>query len=210
MSSDSEPPVFPLILASGSPRRRQLLAEAGLSFEVMRPDADAEDGHLPDERSENYVRRLALQKGKNVAGKVGNGIILSCDTIVLGRNALAEEVTQWNILEKPADRDDARNMLRQLSGQIHFVLSGICLIKREQGQTAKTMLQTEWTELVMERISAQQIETYLDTGQWKGKAGGFGYQDGNHWIQIRSGSESNVVGLPMELFLQMYRQLTDY
>jgi len=190
---------LPLILASASPRRKQLLAEEGFVFETQPPDEYAEDKRRTNELPVEYVRRLAFQKAKNVADKVEQGIILGGDTIVLCGEA---------ILEKPTGRDDARKMLRQLRGQIHSVLSGLCLIKKEIGSEITICQETEITRLIMQPISDDNLETYLDTGMWQGKSGAFGYQDGNDWITILEGSESNVVGLPLELFRTMYRSLT--
>lgn len=180
---------LPLILASTSPRRKQLLAESGFRFETLAPDENAEDARLPNELPEEYVRRLALQKANNAAEKVERGIILGCDTVVLCGET---------ILEKPADRNDARRMIQHLRGQVHQVLSGLCLIKKTP-ESRELCSRTATTLLMMQPISDEELETYLDTGQWQGKAGAFGYQDGNDWITILEGSESNVVGLPMEL-----------
>ena len=190
---------LPLILASASPRRKQLLAEAGFVFKALLPDTDAEDERLPYELPEEYVRRLAFQKAKNVADRIEQGIVLGGDTVVL----CGEQ-----ILEKPVDRNDARKMLRQLRGQVHQVLSGLCLIKKEGGKkesgTETALLEMESTRLMMQPISDEDIEAYLNTELWQGKAGAFGYQDSNDWISILEGSESNVVGLPLELFRKMY------
>jgi septum formation protein len=187
---------LPLILASASPRRKQLLAEAGFIFETLPPDDNAEDARRFHESPKEYVRRLALQKATNTAEKIERGTILGCDTIVLCGE---------NILEKPVDRNDAQHMLRQLRGQVHHVLSGLCLLKKEIGKETTVYLDTATTQLVMQPISDSDIEAYLDTELWRGKAGAFGYQDGNDWIVLLEGSESNVVGLPMELFRTMYR-----
>jgi len=144
-------------------------------------------------------RRLAFQKAKNVADRIEQGIVLGGDTVVL----CGEQ-----ILEKPVDRNDARKMLRQLRGQVHQVLSGLCLIKKEGGKkesgTETALLEMESTRLMMQPISDEDIEAYLNTELWQGKAGAFGYQDSNDWISILEGSESNVVGLPLELFRKMY------
>jgi len=185
---------LPLILASASPRRRQLLAEAGFVFAVMPPDDHAENERLANELPVEYVRRLAFQKAKNVADKIDRGIILGGDTIVLCGE---------NILGKPVDRDDARRMIHELRGQVHYVLSGLCLI-RKTGNETTVQHGIATTRLLMQPISDDELETYLDTDNWQGKAGAFGYQDGNDWITILEGSESNVVGLPMELFRTVY------
>ena len=184
---------LPLILASASPRRKLLLAEANFTFTTLPPDDHAEDDRLPDEDTETYVQRLAFQKAKNVADKIEQGIVIGCDTIVLCGN---------DVLEKPIDRDDARKMLRQLRGQIHYVLSGLCLIKKT-ADTETALCRAEFTKLTMKPISDADLESYLDTGKWQGKSGSFGYQDGIDWIVVIEGSESNVVGLPMELLQKM-------
>jgi len=185
---------LPLILASASPRRKQLLAEAGYVFETLPPDEYAEDERRENELPTDYVRRLAFQKAMNVADKVEQGIILGGDTIVLCGES---------ILEKPTDRDDAWRMLQQLRGQVHSVLSGLCLIKKEIGSETMIRQETATTRLMMQPISDGLLESYLDTGAWQGKAGAFGYQDDNDWLTILEGSESNVVGLPLELFRTM-------
>jgi len=192
------PATLPSILASASPNRYRLLTEWGFSFETLPPEEHAEDDRRTNELPEEYVRRLSLQKAKNVAEKIEQGIVIGGDTIVLCGE---------NILEKPIDRDDARKMLRQLRGQIHSVLSGLCLLKKEFSGQITTLLETDVTRLVMQPISDDDLESYLDTEKWRGKSGSFGYQDCNGWITILEGSESNVVGLPMELFQTMYRRL---
>jgi septum formation protein len=192
---------LPLILASTSPRRKQLLAEAGFVFETLPPDKHAEDARRTEETPAEYVRRLAFQKAKNVAERIEQGLILGADTIVLCGE---------NILEKPLDRNDAGNMLRQLRGQVHSVLSGLCLTKKEIGGKTTTLTETDITRLFMQQISDSDIETYLETNKWQGKAGAFGYQDGNNWIALLEGNESNVVGLPMELFRAMYASVRQH
>jgi septum formation protein len=188
---------LPLTLSSASPRRKQLLEQAGFIFETLPPDESAEDVRRVRESPEDYVQRLAFQKAKNTADKLEQGIILGGDTIVLCGE---------NILEKPADREDARRMLLHLRGQIHQVLSGLCLIKKTRDEMVIRQV-TATTQLMMQPISDEEIETYLNTEQWQGKAGAFGYQDGNDWITLLEGSESNVVGLPMELFQTMYEDI---
>ncbi len=180
-----------LVLASQSPRRRDLLKDAGYCFEVIPADDSAEDQRRDGETPVEYVRRLARQKAENVAGKIAAGLIIGCDTIVLSRE---------EILGKPVDREDARRMLEQLRGTRHFVITGICLWTRPDDIVD---LRDDSTTLFLRNISDEEIERYLDTNLWVGKAGGFGYQDRNDWLRIESGSESNVVGLPMELLAEM-------
>jgi septum formation protein len=180
-----------MILASQSPRRRQLLQAAGYQFEVIPPTESAECGVCSGESPPELVARLAFQKAADVAPKVEEGIVIGCDTV-------AECVGQ--VLGKPHDQDHARQMLHLLRGREHRVLSGLCLWKRPQDEKR---VQVAVTRLVMEDVSDQQLEEYLATDQWEGKAGAFGYQDGLPWIRILEGSESNVVGLPLELLDEM-------
>jgi septum formation protein len=184
---------FPLVLASSSPRRRQLLTEAGYTFTVVPPSEAAESVSEGDGRltTEKLVAKLAVQKAEEVARRTERGIVIACDTV-------AE--CQGQILGKPAGRDDARRMLRLLRGQDHRVYSGLCLWQRPDDEQR---LQIEVTKLVMDPISDTELEQYLDSGQWEGKAGAFGYQDGLDWVHVVEGSQSNVVGLPMELLAQM-------
>ncbi|MDR3233907.1 MAG: Maf family protein [Planctomycetaceae bacterium] len=181
------------VLASSSPRRRQLLAAAGYMFRVIPPDESAEDGLLPDERVECYVCRLAVQKAQNVAEKIVSGMVIGCDTVVFCNK---------NILEKPADGHDARRMLTMLRDREHSVLSGLCVLNKTAEIVTKNVRYAE-TKLRMEQITDAMIDAYLQTGAWQGKAGAFGYQDGNDWLQILEGSESNVAGLPLELLMEM-------
>ncbi len=182
-----------LILASRSPRRRELLAEAGYRFEVLLPSAAAEGGACSGEGPAALVARLAYQKAADVAGRLERGLVLGCDTV-------AE--CQGRTLGKPADRADARRMLEALRGQVHRVWSGLCLWPLPGG---KPRVQTAVTTLRMDPLTDAQIEEYLAGGQWEGKAGAFGYQDGTGWVHVVEGSPSNVVGLPLELLAEMLR-----
>jgi septum formation protein len=182
-----------LILASSSPRRRQLLQQAGYDFQVITPSDTAECGICSSETPPELVARLAYQKAEDVAKRLATGVIVGCDTV-------AECLGQ--ILGKPKNRDHAREMLTLLRGREHRVYSGLCLWRRPEDQVS---VQVEVTRLVMDPISDAELEAYLDTDQWEGKAGAFGYQDGLDWVHILEGSESNVVGLPLELLERMLR-----
>ena len=180
-----------LILASQSPRRRQLLEEAGYRFTVCPPGPEAEQGDVDNETPERLVARLAYQKAADVARRVAKGLILACDTV-------AE--CDGRILGKPSDEDHARRMLKTLRGREHRVLTGLCLWPLPDGQPDTRV---EVTTLRMDRLDDEQIDEYLASGGWLGKAGAFGYQDRLGWVHVLEGSESNVVGLPMELLAEM-------
>jgi septum formation protein len=188
---------LPLILASSSPRRRQLLAEAGLAFTVVPPHESAEDEGRHEETPQQLVARLAWQKARDVAQRTSRGLVIGCDTV-------AECGGQ--ILGKPADRAHARQMLQALRGQEHRVYSGLCLWRRPDD---RVWTEVEVTRLLMDPLSDADLEAYLAGGEWAGKAGAFGYQDGLDWVHILDGSESNVVGLPMELLQRMLTAAAD-
>lgn len=180
-----------LTLASGSPRRKQLLAEAGYEFDVVVPSESAECGVRSGETPAELVARLAFQKAADVAVRIGAGWIVACDTV-------AE--CDGQILGKPRDEAHARAMLELLSGREHCVYSGLCVWKVPEGEPR---VEVDRTTLRMDPLTPQLIDAYLQTGLWRGKAGAFGYQDGFDWLRIVAGSESNVVGLPMELLGRM-------
>jgi septum formation protein len=118
-------------------------------------------------------------------------VIVACDTV-------AE--CQGQILGKPGDESHARAMLRLLSGREHRVYSGLCIwtVPEEEPR-----VEVDRTTLRMDPLTNEQIDDYLTTGLWEGKAGAFGYQDGFDWLHVVEGSKSNVVGLPMELLERM-------
>ena len=188
-------PSTKLILASRSPRRRELLEEAGYLFEIILPSEEAEFGLSSEGNPAQLVARLACQKAADVIQRVGEGIILACDTVV---------ECEGQILGKPDNEYHARRMLLSLSGREHRVFSGLCLWKIPNGLP---LIKVDITTLRMDRLSETQLEEYLASGQWDGKAGSFGYQDRLGWVHIVEGSESNVVGLPMELLAEMLKEM---
>jgi septum formation protein len=182
----------PLILASASPRRRQLLAEAGYQFEVEPSDVD-EPPPAPGTPVADYVAELAWKKARAVGERRKLGLILGADTAC----AVGGE-----ILNKPVDRADAERMIRLQEGRDTEVLTGICLYAAERG----VWLGTVETSVVRFRVlSDPERAEYLDSGRWEGKAGAYGVQDDDPWIVVASGSWSNVVGLPMERLAELLR-----
>ena len=202
------------ILASASPRRRQLLAGAGFRFDVIPASPGAEDGIRDGETPAEYVVRQARQKAEDVAGLIRRGeiafgdaarrpaVVIGCDTVAVC-NGEMRCGSQCSLLGKPQNIDDARRMLRLLGGNRHEALSGLCLIHTTTGETS---VEVERTVLYMHAMSDESLEAYLASHQWEGKAGAFGYQDGIDWLEIVEGSESNVVGLPLELLEKMMKQ----
>ncbi len=191
-----------LILGSGSPQRQRLLADAGYQFDVIAPRATAECGVCSVGGPAALVVELAVSKALDVAGQLqdqrtgqGAEVILTCDTVAECRG---------EILGKPCDEDHARAMLRRLRGSPHRVYSGVCVWRPATSPAPdKPDIRLAVSELTMDAISETELEDYLASGLWRDKAGAFGYQDRAGWLHLASGSESNVIGLPMELVPDM-------
>lgn len=188
----------PLILASGSPRRAQLLRAAGYDFQVQPASDEAECGICSRETAPEMVARLAFRKAADVAPRLASGFIIAADTVA---SCLGQ------ILGKPQDREHAQTMLQLLRGRTHDVYTGLCLWSVAQNRCIVDVVRTE---LTMQPISDAMLEQYLESMLWEGKAGAFGYQDGNDWIQVKPGeSESNVVGLPMERLAELLEEFDE-
>jgi septum formation protein len=179
-----------LILASQSPRRRELLRAAGFEFTVrtMEVDESVEGGESPL----HYVQRLAEKKALAVPMQADE-VILAADTTV----ALGSE-----ILGKPCDDDDARRMLEKLSGRRHEVYTGVC-IRTAEIVTSRVSCTGVW----FEEMSAAEIEAYVRSGEQLDKAGAYAIQGlASKFIPRIDGSYSNVVGLPVDLVYRMLRE----
>jgi septum formation protein len=197
---------FRIILASGSPRRRELLAEAGHQFDVVPPHESAECGICSEGGPAALVVELASTKAADVAGQLKQRGSLDERCLIIACDTVAE--CKGEILGKPRDEDHARQMLQLLSGSLHRVYSGLCLWRPlAEGTAGQPQVRLAISELRMDTLSDAQIDDYLATSLWEGKAGAFGYQDRPGWLHLVSGSESNVVGLPMELLGEMLQPL---
>lgn len=186
----------PLILASGSPRRSQLMKAAGYDFRVEIASDQAECGMCSRETAPEMVARYAYRKAADVAVRLDTGLIVAADTV-------ASCVGQ--ILGKPRDVDHAEQTLRLLSGRVHDVYTGVCVWSISQQRCVVDVVRTQ---LEMQLLSEQMLDEYLESMLWEGKAGAFGYQDGNDWLKLlpnqpKISSESNVVGLPMERLAEL-------
>ncbi|NND98400.1 MAG: septum formation protein Maf [Pirellulaceae bacterium] len=191
----------PLILASGSPRRAQLLDAAGYEFVVDPASDTAECGICSGDAAPEFVARNAYRKAADVVSRYDRALVLAADTVAW---------CDGQILGKPRDQSHAESMLRQLSGRQHDVYTGICLWSAGSG---RRVVEAARTTLEMLALSKTMLQEYLASLMWEGKAGSFGYQDGNDWLSIvNQGSESNVVGLPMERLaeiLENFDSMTD-
>ena len=181
------------ILASASPRRRELLAQLGLSFMVL--PSRLQEINRSGMRPHVHATYFAEAKAKEVANRHPHEWILGADTIVV----LGQE-----ILGKPADFTEASSMLSRLAGQSHRVITSICLI-----HATMEMVESEWveTKVFMRSLSVEDIEGYIRTGEPMDKAGAYGIQGiGGCLVQRIEGSYSNVVGLPLCETLELFRR----
>jgi septum formation protein len=179
-----------LVLASQSPRRQELLQQAGIPF-IVRVNAVNEDA-LENETPEDYVQRLACEKAEAV--ECGDGeIVLGADTAV---------IVKGEIFGKPRDREDAIRMLEFLQGRKHEVLTGVCL-RSAKGAICNYASTGVW----FSALSRQEIETYVDTGEPMDKAGAYAVQGvASRFVERIDGSYANVVGLPVALVWQMLHE----
>jgi septum formation protein len=186
----------PLLLASASPRRADLLRAAGIRFEA-RPAA-IDESVLPGEESEAYVRRAARAKARAIAEMAPSRTVIGADTTV---------VVGGEILGKPEDREDAARMLRLLSGRTHEVLTGVCLIHPAGGHGAgrdQEAIEVARTLVEFAPLSAAELDWYVASGEPMDKAGAYAIQGpASRYITRIDGCYANVVGLPVSLLYRM-------
>jgi|SRR5690606_23403093 len=186
----------PLVLASGSPRRRELLARAGVPFEV-RP-ADVDERPRPGETPRALAARLALEKARAVARALGPEparLVLGADTIV---------VLGADVLGKPADPDDAERLLGRLVGRAHRVLTAVALVESATLAARSALVESR---VVMRAAEPGEIRRYVATGEPLDKAGAYAAQgEGRRFIERIEGSETNVIGLPLDETLALLRE----
>ena len=180
-----------LVLASASPRRRELLSAAGFEFDVDAGSVDESAG--PGELPSTYVLRLARRKAEAVAARHPDRPVLGADTAVVVGN---------QILGKPSDAEDASRMLSQLSARAHEVLTGVALAYRGQ-----LLAEVEHTTVWMSKLTPAEIAWYVASGEPLDKAGGYAIQGlGSRFIPRIEGSYTNVVGLPVARVVQLLQR----
>jgi len=181
----------PILLASGSPRRSELLEQLGLRFSVAAPDVD--ETPLPHEAPVSYVRRLAVEKAHAVAAAADVVVIAADTTVDLG----------GEILAKPIDAHDARAMLRRLSSRTHRVHTGVAVRLGD-----RTVAETITSLVTFTPLTTEMIEWYVATGEPLDKAGAYAVQGaGGVFVQRVQGSVSNVIGLPLHTVLRLAGEL---
>jgi septum formation protein len=184
-----------IVLASASPRRTELLKQAGIPH-VVRPGTFDESQVICEGSPVEYVKKQALFKAKSVADHLNSGLVLGVDTVV---------VFEDNIFGKPSNREEAQNMLSRLSNSTHEVISGLALINLSDN-SSKT--DYDVTKVNFAKLSPKDIEGYLNTGEWVDKAGAYAIQGiGSLLVEGIEGSYSNVVGLPL---MKLRNMLEEY
>jgi septum formation protein len=185
---------LPLILASASPRRQEMLSSLGMEFEIIPSDVD--EIFLQDETPENHVIRLALTKAMKVAEKHRGRWVLAADTIV---------AIDGKVLGKPPDKREAEGMLQLLSGREHRVITGYCVLQSSTGKSRQGMVVTRVT---FKALSPGEIRWYLATGEPFDKAGGYAIQGKAAFMAKEiNGSYTNVVGLPLSEVIEALQEV---
>jgi septum formation protein len=179
-----------VVLASGSPQRKEILSKLGLEFEVIVPGVEELDSGDP----EFLVIENARRKARAIDRPAG-AIVIACDTDV---------VLDGEVLGKPADAADSRRYLDRMSGRGHTVMSGLVVLDAD-GEERSGL---ERSEVVFKQIPAAEKQRYVDFGEWQGRSGGYAIQTlGSSLVERLEGSVSNVVGLPVGLLAQLAPEL---
>jgi septum formation protein len=186
-----------IILASRSPRRRQLLSEAGYVFTCVNPDVDESafvaEGVSPSE----YAERLALAKASSVAEKFPDCLVIGADTVVdFG----------GEIIGKPADAKEAEEITRRLFSRPHKVITVVAIVRKSEGIE---IVESDSTTVYPKKLTERQIAEHIKGGSWRGKAGAYAIQEGgDEFVERIKGSLTNVMGLPMELVNRLLKRFT--
>lgn len=185
-----------LVLASASPRRRELLTEAGYTFEVIPSEVDESQFARIRVRPRRHAEELALAKARQVAPQRPDALIIGADTIV---------DLHGEIIGKPADAQDAEHITRKLFAGPHQVITGLALVRLCDHTE---IVRSEVTTVYPRRLTEEQIAAHLAGGTWQGKAGAYAIQEtGDELVDHLEGSLTNVVGLPMELLQRLLNDL---
>ncbi len=187
-----------IILASASPRRKQLLTEAGYKFTVVQSDIDESAFPAEGLGACEYAERLALAKAKNVAEKHPDCLVIGADTVANFKG---------QIIGKPADAKDAEQITRKLFSGPHKVITAVAIIQLSNGTE---LSESETTTVYPKKLTAEQIREHIKSKSWQGKAGAYSIKEsGDEFIERIDGSLTNVMGLPMELLERLLKKGID-
>ena len=187
---------YRIILASGSPRRKELLEQIGVNFEIITSNKEE---IITSTNPEDVVKELSMMKAEDVAGSMeGPVIVLGADTVVAhgGR-----------ILGKPKDKEDAINMITSFAGEDHYVYTGVCIIRKEEDGSVKTISFAEGTKVTVYPMTEEEIKEYVESGEPMDKAGAYAIQGlFAPYIKGIEGDYYNIVGFPIA---RIYQQLKE-
>jgi septum formation protein len=187
-----------LILASASPRRRELLAQAGYTFEVVPSDVDESAFEGATSSPREYAEALALAKARSVALRHPDALVIGADTIV---------DCDGRIIGKPADAKEAEAITRRLFSKPHKVITGLALVRLRDNTE---IVRSDVTTVYPRKMTEEQIANHIAGGSWQGKAGAYAIQEtGDEFVDHLEGSLTNVVGLPMELLDHLLGRLAE-
>lgn len=183
-----------LILASNSPRRKELLTKAGIDFDVVK--TNFRENNLEGIPFIKLVTKHAQGKALDVANKVKEGFVLGADTIVVLNN---------RVIGKPKSKGDAKDILKRLSGKKHLVITAFSIVN---AKTKEDISKAIITTITFKKLTEEEIDDYLSLDEYKDKAGAYSFQGvARKFVENVTGSESNVIGLPMESFLEEWNKL---
>ena len=187
-----------IILASASPRRRELLAEAGYKFTAVTPDIDESSFSTAGVTADKYAKKLALAKAKNVAEKYPDSLVIGADTVVdFG----------GEIIGKPADAREAEQITRKLFSSPHKVITAVALVRLSDGIE---LCESDITTVDPKSPTDKQIAEHIKSGSWQDKAGAYAIKEtGDEFVEKIEGSLTNVMGLPMELLQRLLKRFSD-
>jgi len=183
------------ILASASPRRRQLLAQAGYKFKVIPSDIDESAFPIAGTSACEYAKRLALAKARNVAERFPDCLVISADTVV---------DFNGEIIGKPADAKEAEQITRKLFSAPHKVITGVAIVRLSDNIE---IIDNDTTIVYPKKLTDEQITKHIKSSLWRNKAGAYAIKEtGDEFVERIEGSLTNVMGLPMELLQRLLRK----
>ena len=187
-----------IILASTSPRRRQLLTEAGYEFTVVPPEIDESAFVFEGASACEYAKRLALAKARDVAGRFPGCLVIGADTVV---------DFQGETVGKAADAKEAERITRKLFSAPHKVITGVAIVRMADGTE---IVESETTIVYPKKLTAEQIAEHIKSESWRDKAGAYAIREsGDEFVEKVEGSLTNVMGLPMELLQRLLKRFID-